>query len=169
VTETVAVDENVIVYHAVKKGGQATIINDFDRKIQVAKVETSDGGVTCLVSALNRSMLNEQTDRAEVPRQDNSSSPIDYFYERIAEPIRDIAFLGERVSNLCNNIPTYWEVPSCQRDSVGERQKRSICYYCYHFYYYCYYCSYYYYYYPYGYICDYGYYCYNNYCFTYYC
>jgi uncharacterized protein YxeA len=113
VTQNVSADANIVQYHVVKDGTEAWIIHDFDKELEISKVKT-DNGISCFVSALNRSNAQEPKSIPTTAPQPGDNTPTKQLVYKVSEtPIADIKFLGQRASSMCNNIPTYWMVPSC--------------------------------------------------------
>lgn len=121
VQQNVSVDANVVVYHVVKEGQDVWIVDDFDKNVQVMKVTAADSTVACYVTALNRS---EATDPKSIPSSaptTNDKTPSKQLVYIVDDnPISDISFLGKRVTNLCQNIPTYWLKPHCNDGTTGN-------------------------------------------------
>jgi hypothetical protein len=132
-TVSVGDGDNTVIYHVTNKdGGDITLVNDFNRNIQVAKIESSQGKV-CYASVLNRSMSQEPNAIKSTAPVTNTSDKV-VVYKPMADAITDITFLGPRVDKMCNNVPTYWETPACNdvtdtsTTSTGlSRSKRAKC------------------------------------------
>lgn len=130
VTETAAIGDgdNTVIYHFKKSDALITIINDFNRNIQVSKVVTS-GGAMCYVAPLNRSMVYEPNTVDTVDTYPGTNATFSETAEHTKvspDPISDISFLGNRVVDTCNNIPTHWEQPSCDTDGSPVSRQRGI-------------------------------------------
>jgi hypothetical protein len=110
---------NIVQYDIQKDGVKATILHDFDKGIQISRVET-ESGVTCFLAALNRSNAQEPSkipSTAPTPGDNTPSTQLVYTVDN--KPISDLSFLGKRASTLCANVPTHWMVPSCTGDKIG--------------------------------------------------
>ena len=45
--------------------------------------------------------------------QNGTTKSLTVKYAVLMDPITDITFLGTKASDICNNIPTYWQVKDC--------------------------------------------------------
>jgi hypothetical protein len=127
-TQTVSVGDgdNTVIYHVTNKdGGDITVVNDFNRNIQVAKIESGQGA-SCYASVLNRSMAMEPNAiKTTAPSFANETAET-VVYKPMADAITDIAFLGPRVNKMCSNVPTYWASPECNDDTSTTSTTTSI-------------------------------------------
>jgi hypothetical protein len=113
VSQNVSVDKNTVSYHVKKNEVEAWIVDDFDKGLQVSKVLV-DGKTICYVSALNRSMAQDASSIPSTAPADASSAPSNsVIYQVMPEPISDLSFLGQKASDMCQNIPTHHVVPDC--------------------------------------------------------
>jgi hypothetical protein len=120
------VNANIVQYDIEKDGVKATILHDFDKGIQISRVE-GESGVACYLAALNRSNAQEPTKlptTAPTPDENTPSRQLVYIVDD--KPIKDLSFLGRRASTLCANVPTHWMVPSCQGDEKGHTNSTSV-------------------------------------------
>jgi hypothetical protein len=122
-------NDNVVQYHISKDGKDVHIVNDFNRELQVVKMET-DSGTNCYVSALNRSaaMDPSQITGPDAKTKDNSSEDA-VMFSMSTSPISDRSFLPKKALDMCKNTGVYWAYRSCKPDqSVGkDRQRRTVC------------------------------------------
>jgi ABC-type maltose transport system permease subunit len=116
---------NIVQYDVQKDGVKATILQDFDKGIQISRVE-SDSGVACYLTALNRSNAQEPTKLpTTAPTPGDNTQTRQLVYKVDNKPINDLSFLGKRASTLCANVPTHWMVPSCDGDETGLKNSTS--------------------------------------------
>jgi len=129
-TRSVSIGENdnSVIYHIQQANANITYVDDFNRNVRVTKIQ-SINGVVCYASILNRSVAVQPRDiPTAAPSLSPNSSSEAVQYKPLPDPIVDITFLGYRVQNMCNNIPTYWEQLACVGDvSAVSRQKRATC------------------------------------------
>jgi hypothetical protein len=121
VSQNVSADANanIVQYDIQKDGVKATILQDFDKGIQISRVET-ESGVTCFLAALNRSNAQEPSKiPTTAPTPDDHTPSTQLIYTVDNRPISDLSFLGKRASTLCANVPTHWVVPNCEGDETG--------------------------------------------------
>jgi hypothetical protein len=130
INQTVSVADNSVIYHVVQDGVDAWIVQDFNKNIQVIKAKTGQGSVVCFVAPLNRTMAatpDSVPSAAPLTNQTTKSQTVKYVV--LMDPINDITFLGTRASDMCYNIPTYWQVKDCNADSSlvsNARVKRRL-------------------------------------------
>lgn len=127
-------NDNVVMYHVTKDGQNVQIVNDFNRDIQVVKME-SDSGVNCYVSPLNRSAaLNPSQITGPdygMKANDNSSAGATVFTVS-SSPITDRSFLPKKAQDMCKSVSVYWAYRSCGNQNGDEsdkhdRQRRAVC------------------------------------------
>lgn len=140
------VETNVVQYKVEKNGIKATILQDFDKGIEVTRVE-EENGVMCYVAALNRSNSQEPSSIPSASPNPGDDTPSRQLVYKVDDkPLKDISYLGQRVVKLCENVPTHWMVPSCDQGqptlnatatpATNDREKRAtVCatcggYYC---------------------------------------
>jgi len=125
-------NDNVVQYHVTKDGQDFYIVSDFNKDIQVVRME-SDSGVNCYVSPLNRSAALDpsQITGPDMNSNDNTTGGATVFtVSRSA--ISDRSFLPKKAQDLCKDVPTYWAYRSCSsqsdEDAVAHgRQRRMVC------------------------------------------
>jgi len=125
-------NDNVVQYHVTKDGQDFYIVSDFNKDIQVVRME-SDSGVNCYVSPLNRSaaMDPSQITGPDMNSNDNTTGGATVFTVS-RSPISDRSFLPKKALDLCKGVSTYWAYRSCSsqsdEDAVGHgRQRRWVC------------------------------------------
>lgn len=121
INQTVSVDENSVIYHIVQDGVDAWVVRDFDKNIQIIKAKTSDGRVACYATPLNRSMTDTPDSvPTTAPIANRTTTSQTVMYSVLMDPINDIKFLGRRASDMCYNIPTYWQIRKCDADTSSK-------------------------------------------------
>lgn len=133
------VKENFVRYHLTDDNSEITVIDDFNRELQVLKVKEAAGS-KCYVLTLNHSgsAVPEALLNASAPRDKVETEKVNY---KVAEKaIKDKGLLGTQGQDLCDNLDVHWMTPSCddvsdEPDNDNGREKRGI--YC-RRYYYCY-------------------------------
>jgi hypothetical protein len=131
-------NDNVVMYHITKDGKNIDIVNDFNREIQVVKME-SDYGTNCYVSALNRSAAMDPSqitgpDSDATSDRKNGGATV---FSISSSPISDRSFLSKKALDMCKSVSVYWAYRSCNKENVDEsnmnntstdndRQRRAI-------------------------------------------
>lgn len=122
-------NKNMVMYHVTRKEYQAWLINDFNRDIQVIKIQT-DLQAKCFVTGLNRNMAKEPA-KMKPPSGDEMSKDTymqnmtNMTYRTAEKPVSDLTFMCETAKNSCDGMSTYWLFPTCENsDSVTRRPKR---------------------------------------------
>lgn len=125
-------NDNVVMYHVTKDGKRVDIINDFNKGMQIVKME-SDYGTNCYVSALNHSAA---MDPSQITGPEQDSKPGDNtnggatLYTVSSTPVSDRSFLPKKAQDMCKSVSVYWAYRSCggEDDSVSRtRQRRTVC------------------------------------------
>jgi len=123
-------NDNVVRYHITEDGKDVDIVNDFNRDIQVVKMERGSG-MNCYVSALNRSAsLNpSHISGADLDANDNKTADSTVFTVSNS-PISDRSFLPKKAQDMCKGVSVYWAYRSCNYDSddkpaAHDRQRRA--------------------------------------------
>jgi len=125
-------NDNVVQYHVTKDGQDFYIVSDFNKDIQVVRME-SDSDMNCYVSPLNRSaeLDPSQITGPDMNSNDNTTGGATVFTVS-RSPISDRSFLPKKALDLCKGVSTYWAYRSCSsqsdEDAVGHgRQRRWVC------------------------------------------
>jgi len=125
-------NDNVVQYHIIKDGKDVHIVNDFNRDMQVVKMEYGFG-VNCYISALNRSAAidpSQITGPDQEVKSGNSTDEDSSVFSVSSSPISDRSFLPKKAQDMCKGISVYWAYRSClsQTEPAGhDRQRRTVC------------------------------------------
>lgn len=118
---------NIVQYHVTDTNYEMWVINDFNRDIQVMKIQ-ADSGTDCYVAPLNRTIATDP-DKVSAPsniKKNNSQYSVTYRVPN--SPIPDSSFLCTVAKNTCQGISTYWVYPACDipksPSDSSPRQKR---------------------------------------------
>lgn len=120
-------NDNSVKYKITKDGKDVYIVNDFNRDLQIVKMET-DFGTNCYISALNRSAVMDplQITGPEAYSKDNTSATV---YTTSTSPISDTSFLPKKALEMCNGVAVYWAYRGCGNNNDEKsdgRQRRAV-------------------------------------------
>jgi hypothetical protein len=124
-------NDNVVKYHIILNGKDVDVVNDFNRDLEVVKMETALG-TNCYVSALNRSAAldpSQITGPEAILTHNNSATTV---YTTSSTPISDRSFLTKKALDMCKDTGVYWAYRSCISQFTDDtaktgRQRRSSC------------------------------------------
>jgi hypothetical protein len=120
---------NIIQFHVSSPDQELWVVDDFNRDIQVMKVQT-DSGTDCFVSPLNRTLAPDPSTISAPSNSQTMKRNATYFvsYQAAETPIPDSSFLCKAAKDLCKGISTYWVYPRCeaQTEDPAQRRKRSF-------------------------------------------
>lgn len=122
-------NDNVVEYHLTKDGKDVHIVNDFNRGLQVVKMEGASG-TNCYISALNSSAdLNPSQITGPDAKSKDGKGDTAVLYTTSTTPISDRSFLPKKALNMCKSNSIYWAYRSCQPDNsdTTDRQRRAVC------------------------------------------
>jgi len=131
-------NENVIQYHVQNANYEMWVVDDFNRDIQVTKIQTSTD-TNCYVVPLNRTATTDPS-KVKTPSKLEAKKNVTerLSYDVSGTPISDASFLGKTAKELCKGISVYWLYPKCgDEPNAVQRKKRDTCYECYYYYYQC--------------------------------
>jgi len=129
-------NDNVVMFHVTKDGKDAYIVNDFNRDMQVVKMEM-EFGTNCYISALNRSasMDPSQLNSPDLKtKSDGGRNSISTIYIMSSHPVSDRSFLPKKAQEMCKDVSVYWAYRGCNApstngtDEMKMRQRRDIYY-----------------------------------------
>lgn len=136
VKQDVVVDPNtnVVDYHITKDGKDIYIVNDFNRDMQVVKMQT-DLGTNCFISALNRSAAVDPSNINSLQTQSSDKSSTEVFSVS-SSPITDRSFLPKKALDMCSGVSVYWAYRGCKEQkpesmnstSPADRHRRAVYY-----------------------------------------
>jgi hypothetical protein len=125
---------NVVQYHITKDGKDVYVVNDFNRDMQVVKMQT-DYGTSCYVSALNRTAAVDPSNINALQTQSNDKGSTEIFSVSNT-PITDRSFLPKKAQDMCSGVSVYWAYRGCGNQKPGttnqnntspsDRQRRQI-------------------------------------------
>jgi len=129
-------NDNSVMYHITKDGKGVDVVNDFNRDLQVVRMEY-EGSTNCYVSALNRSAALDLS-KITGPENDiisgNASSGYATKFTVSSNPISDRSFLPKKALNMCKDTAVYWAYRSCNNPNENKpntdavsRQRRWAC------------------------------------------
>jgi hypothetical protein len=126
---------NVVTYHVNKNGQDVNVVNDFNRDIQVVKIESSEG-TNCYISALNRTQAMDPSQIIGAASLSGSKEANGQAFLVSNTPVSDISFLTKKAKDICKGVSTYWAYRSCGGQNVEglnmttspstDRTKRSM-------------------------------------------
>jgi len=131
-------NDNVVMYHVVKDGKDVYIVNDFNRDMQVVKMEM--GYTTnCFISALNRSAAVDPSNINGLQTGSNDKTSTEIFSVS-SSPISDRSFLPKKALAMCSGVSVYWAYRGCKNqrtdtsalnntDANGNDRNRRAVYY----------------------------------------
>jgi hypothetical protein len=127
-------NDNVVMYHITKDGKSVDIVNDFNRGMQVVKMEMNYG-TNCFISALNRSAAVEPSNINGLQTQSNDKGSAEIFSVSNT-PITDRSFLPKKAQDMCAGVSVYWAYRDCSGQkmdspflnttSENERNRRAV-------------------------------------------
>jgi len=130
-------NDNSVMYHITKDGKSVDVVNDFNRNLQVVRMEYMSG-TNCYVSALSRSAALDPS-QITGPEKDiisgNASSGYATKFTVSSHPISDRSFLPKKALNMCKDTSVYWAYRSCinqnenkpNTDAVGRQRRGWYC------------------------------------------
>jgi hypothetical protein len=110
-------NENIVQYQMQNPGQKAWIVNDFNKDIQVVKIQT-DTQTNCYVSALNRTRAMEPS-KITGPETKEVNKAATLTYVTSGSPISDTSFLAKAAQDICKGVSTYWLYPHCSDNSAN--------------------------------------------------
>jgi hypothetical protein len=110
-------NDNVVQYHVSKNGQDVHVVNDFNRDMQVVKVQTSTG-TNCYVSALNRTTGYDPSQINGVDSLTGSDGLAAQTYLVSGSPVTDRSFLTKKALDMCSGVSVYWAYRSCANNKV---------------------------------------------------
>lgn len=130
-------NDNVVMYHVTKNGQDVNVVNDFNRDMQIVKVQTS-ASTNCYVSALNRTAALDPSQINGVESLTGSDGLASQTFTVSNTPVTDRSFLTKKALNMCAGVSLYWAYRSCSNNRVdpshlnvtdpSTRNRRSIYY-----------------------------------------
>jgi len=127
-------NDNVVMYHVTKNGKEVYVVNDFNRDMQVVKMEM-DYGTNCFISALNRSAAVDPSNINGLQTRSNDKSSLEIFSVS-SSPIADRSFLPKKALDMCSGVSVYWAYRGCNNQktetsyvnttSPNDRDRRAL-------------------------------------------
>jgi len=120
-------NDNSVLYKITKDGKDVYIVNDFNRDLQVVKMET-DFGTNCYISALNRSAVMDPSQITGPEANWNGSTSSATIFAVSTSPISDRSFLPKKALDMCKSVSVYWAFRSCGNkvETSDGRQPRDV-------------------------------------------
>jgi len=97
-------NDNVVQYHVTKPGQDVYIVNDFNKDLQIVKIQTADQ-TNCYVSPLNRSAAMDPNSISGPSPADGSTRFQPFLVSNT--PVSDRSFLTKKAAVLCKDISLY--------------------------------------------------------------
>lgn len=118
-TEEINVDEseNVMECHVTESSArrndtQVWTVTDFNRRIQVFKVDRKFPGTVCYVTPLNHPPPHLTTDfSSSLFVSDSARDTDELHFTALDTPVAETSILGTRGQHLCAGVPVYWILP----------------------------------------------------------
>lgn len=114
---------NIVQYHVGNSDQDAWIINDFNRDIQVMKIQT-ETFTNCYVTQLNRSSALTPSEISG-PNDYNTNQSVTLKYQYTNTPVTDVSFLSAPAKDLCKGVSVYWLYPLCERNADNQQGRQS--------------------------------------------
>lgn len=131
--EEISVDqsENVVEYHVTEtspqKQSQVWVISDFNRGIQVLKVDSKSSRTVCYVTPLTHRQAPSPADFSSFSHFDDSTSKTDELYfDAIDRPVTETSVIGPKGQHLCAGVELYWIVPSDFSSQQEEEPEQTV-------------------------------------------
>jgi hypothetical protein len=128
-------NDNVVKFHVNKNGQDVTIVNDFNRDIQVVRLETAEH-TTCFVSPLNRTAAFDPSQINDLQTKSDERERKQELFIVSNTPVADRSFLPKKAADMCHGVSVYWAYRSCQGQQVdpssmnrtlsGDRKRRAL-------------------------------------------
>jgi hypothetical protein len=128
-------NDNVVMYHVQKPGQDVHVVNDFNKDLQVVKIETSTG-TSCYISPLNRTQAMDPSRITGAASMSGSEDSNGQTFVLSSTPVSDTSFLTKKAKDMCKGVSTYWAYRSCggqnvdgqniTRSTSTDRNKRAI-------------------------------------------
>jgi hypothetical protein len=128
-------NDNVVKFHVNKNGQDVTIVNDFNRDIQVVRLETAES-TNCYVSPLNRTAAMDPSQINDLQTKSGERERKQELFTVSNTPVADRSFLPKKAADMCQGVSVYWAYRSCQGQQAdpsamnktlsGDRQRRDI-------------------------------------------
>jgi hypothetical protein len=109
-------NDNVVMYHIVKDGKNVDIVNDFNKGMQVVKMQ-SDQGTNCIISALNRSAAVDPSNIHGL-QTGSTDKKVMEAYSMSSSPITERSFLPKKAQTMCTGISVYWAYRGCTNENI---------------------------------------------------
>lgn len=126
------VKDNYVMYHLKDDDSEVTVIDDFNRELQVMKVTYPEGS-KCFISVLNTSDNALPAVVLNATATDEILETDDKFYDSSETAVKDKSMLGSHGQKLCNNLEAYWITQTCDVDKdtttstdMASREKRGL-------------------------------------------
>lgn len=128
-------NDNVVMFHVTKPGQDIYIVNDFNKDLQVVKIETSDS-TNCYISPLNRSQAMDPSQITGAASLVGSHDNAGQTYMISNTPVSDTSFLPKKAKDMCKGVSIYWAYRHCGQQipadhnttSPADRNKRTLYY-----------------------------------------
>jgi len=117
-------NDNVVQYHVTKNGQDVYVVNDFNREMQIVKVESSSG-TNCYVSALNTTAALDPSHINGADSLTGSDKLAAQTFLVSKSPVTDRSFLPKKALDMCSGISVYWAYRSCANSQIDPSQLNS--------------------------------------------
>jgi hypothetical protein len=123
-------NENVNQYHVQNANYEMWVVDDFNRDIEVMKIQTKSG-TNCYVVPLNRTNAADPSKIKTPSTFEVKTNVTDtLYYDVSSTPISDASFLGKTAREMCKGISVYWMYPECGHESNAVQRHRRALYRC---------------------------------------
>jgi hypothetical protein len=106
-------NDNVVTFRVSKNGQDVTIVNDFNRDMQVVKLETASD-TNCYVTPLNRSDAMDPSQMNDLQTNNGVKNRKQELFTISNSPVIDRSFLPKKAADMCKGVSVYWAYRSCQ-------------------------------------------------------
>jgi hypothetical protein len=112
-------NDNVVSYHVTKPGQDVNVVNDFNKDIQVVKIETAEG-TNCYISALNRSQASDPSQITGAASMTGSGGVSTQTFSISGTPVSDTSFLPKKARDMCKGVSVYWAYRHCPQQGPDD-------------------------------------------------
>lgn len=108
---------NVVSYHVTTGGKSVDIVNDFDKGLQVVKIEDDDGQTNCYVTPLNVSSAMDPSqivDSSSMTTKQSNKGGDSLLLQIDSKTIIDRSFITKKALDMCSGVSLYWAHKKCK-------------------------------------------------------
>jgi hypothetical protein len=119
-------NDNVVMFHISKPGQDVYVVNDFNKDLQVVKIETEEG-TNCYISPLNRSQAMDPSHITDANSLTGTGGEVEQTFILSTTPVKDTTFMTKKARDMCAGVSTYWAYRHCgQKVPQDQNVTRSV-------------------------------------------